>query len=714
MSMNNIILRSKKKQITITILVLFLLGTITSSNIIVNIDGQETDENPFRILFIMDDDYGGNCRYILQIFNGFGWDVTTTATKKVITGCSYVSFAEYEVNKTLSDLESIFLYDCISILPGESHDNLLDNSEFHSLIQRAVSRGIIVTAWCRAVRILARANVIQDRNVTGHADYEGEYVAAGATFHLLSPPIADGNVITSVRSQFYRQQTCDLIKTTAEKNKPAFIVFSTYLGGTGDEEGTIADLHYLGDTIVDSKGNIIMIGRTVSTDIPMVNAFQANNNGYLDITISKFHPNGSLIFSSYFGGEGHEWATGVAVDSEDNIVFAGITGSDNFPLKDPLQSENMGGSESNADCFVTKMAEDGQSLIFSTFLGGTGSDWCYEMNVDASDRIAITGTTYSSNFPLLNPHQNSIQGNLDCFVSFIEADGQSLLFSTYLGTIGLDHGRGIAFDSLENIIVTGQMGVGNLATDGAFQESHGGGSTDAYLAIFDIDGTLDYFSFLGGSGFERANDISIDSNDNVVITGYTMSTDFPLLEAYQNENKGSYEIFITKIDLSDKNVTFSTYLGGSKIDIGNAHTIDHENNIIITGKTTSSDFPMTHNPNQTYELTKYDVLLVKLKGDGSSLLFSTMFGGEEEDVGVGVTWHLNHSYIITGFTKSDDFPIYHAIQGEYAGICDMFIMKIQTEDVKETTSEIGIGLGIAGSGIVILISTSLIHKRRKR
>ncbi|NHK30282.1 MAG: DJ-1/PfpI family protein [Asgard group archaeon] len=715
MSLNSSISRGKKNKILITVFVLFLLSTLTSSNMMVNINGQESIDNPYRILFIMDDGYGGNCRYILQIFNDFGFDVTTAAYNKTIIGCSYVGFAEYEVNNTLSDLENIFLYDCISILPGNSHVNLLDNAEFHSLIQRAVSSGIIVTAWCRAVRILARADVINGRNVTGHADYQSEYEAAGATFHLLSPPIVDENVITSVRSQFYRQDTCDLIKATVEDNKPAFIDFSSFLGGTGDEEGTCASLHYLGDTIVDSKGNIIVVGRTTSTDFPVFNAFQENNNGGLDIVISKFHPNGSLIFCTYFGGDYHEWATSVAVDSEDNIVFAGITGSEDFPLQDPLQTENMGGAEGNADCFVTKMAEDGQSLIFSTYLGGTGSDWCYEMNVDASDRIAITGTTYSGNFPTENPHQSTLVGSLDAFLTFIEADGQSLLFSTYLGTIGFDHGRGIAFDSSENILLTGQMGVGNLATTGAFQASHGGGATDAYIASFSTDGTLNYFSFLGGAGFERANDISIDSNDNIVISGYTMSDDFPILEAYQNERAGSYEIFVTKIDTSGMNITFSTYLGGTNIDISEAHTIDNESNIIITGKTKSSDLPITHNPNRTYELTNYDVLLVKLKEDGSSILFSTTFGGEEDDIGIGIAWYTNHSYIISGFTKSDDYPIHHAVQGEFGGVCDMFVMKIQTEDIIITpSSEIGIAFAIAGSGIVLIISTIFVHKKRKR
>ncbi|NHJ41180.1 MAG: hypothetical protein FK731_14200, partial [Asgard group archaeon] len=670
--------------------------------------------NPYRILFVMDDDYGGNCQYIIQIFKGFGWEITTTATKKIITGCSYVSFAEFEVNKTLSELESFYLFDCISILPGDSHENLLDNTEFHSLIQQTISRGTIVTAWCRAVRILARADVIDGKNTTGHADYEDEYIAAGATFNLLSPPIADGNLITSVRSQFYRQQTCDLIKATVEDNKPAFIDFSTFLGGTGDEQGLVANLHYLGDTAVDSKGNIIVIGRTTSIDFPVFNAFQDSHNGNLDVTVSKFYPNGSLIFSTYLGGSAHEWATSVEIDSEDNIVLAGITGSEDFPLENPYQSEHMGGAESNADIFVAKLAEDGQSLIFSTFLGGTNSDWCYTLKLDANDRIAISGTTSSTNFPLLNPHQNSFRGILDSYLTVFEADGQSLLFSTYLGTTGQDNGRGIGFNSY-GVFLTGQMGVGDLGTEGAFQGTHAGGTLDAYLARFNINGTLEYFSFLGGTAVDRGNDIAIDGNENIILTGYTMSSNYPVLNAYQEENKGSCELFITKLNPTGENIIFSTYLGGGGIETGEALTVDQENNILITGKTKSNDYPITHNPNRTYELTEYDAFVSKIKDDGSRLLFSTTFGGEEEDVGIGICWYLNQSYVISGFTKSEEWPIYHAYQGEYAGNCDLFLMKISTEDVVEIpTSEIGIVVGVVGGCIIILIPTYLIQKRHKK
>ncbi|MBN2228373.1 MAG: SBBP repeat-containing protein, partial [Candidatus Thorarchaeota archaeon] len=218
---------------------------------------------------------------------------------------------------------------------------------------------------------------------------------------------------------------------TTEVNPVDLIDFSTYFGGTGDDR--IETISYaFGSTVVDSQGNIIVVGRTESTDFPLKDAFQDHINGISDGTISKFSPNGSLIFSTYLGGSAQEVPTGVAVDSDDNIIIGGVTGSSDFPLLNPLQSNFTGGTEGDADCFITKFSEDGQSLIFSTYFGGTGSDWLYTLNADSSGRIAISGTTESDDFPVLNAHQNTRSGTLDVFITLIEADGQSVLFSSYL------------------------------------------------------------------------------------------------------------------------------------------------------------------------------------------------------------------------------------------------------------------------------------------
>jgi len=505
----------------------------------------------------------------------------------------------------------------------------------------------------------------------------------------------------------------NLSVNTNEDIDQEIIDFSTFLGGTSDEQGTASYLEYLGATVVDSQGNIIVVGRTASVDFPTLNAYKENKSGGIDITITKFDVNGSLIFSTYFGGMFHEWATAVEVDSMDNIVFAGITGSFDFPLLNPYQNKCLGGSEGNADCFVAKLSKDGQTLLYSTYLGGTNSDWCYAMAVDANDRIAITGTTLSTNFPLVNATQNTHQGSLDAFVTLIDADGQSLLFSTYLGTTGIDHGRGIGFDSYNNVYVTGIVGIGNLSTEGAFQESSGG-SVDAYLSKYLPNGTNTYFTFLGGTSLDRANALAIDNNDDIVITGYTMSTIFPLANALQTEYSGGYDLFIMKFNHESMDLNFSTYYGGSYIDYSNAITTDHENNVIITGQSKSKNFPITHNTSYISSLDEYDAFIVKFTSDGSKVLFSTLFGGEEEDVAIAVDWYQNNTCIISGFTKSDAFPTRNAFQENYNGFCDMFVMKITAIEIADGNGLSGIGIAGSSLSVLILISITLIYRKRKK
>ncbi len=467
-----------------------------------------------------------------------------------------------------------------------------------------------------------------------------------------------------------------------ENSLTELIDFSTFLGGTGDEHEGVA--YGFGKTAVDSKGNIVVVGRTTSTDFPLKNPFQDHLNGYQDATISKFYPNGSLIFSTYFGGSAQEIITDLAFDSEDNIIVGGVTGSPDFQLVNAFQSNFTGGSEGDADCFIAKFSEDGQSLLYSTYFGGTGSDWCYTINIDSDGRMAISGTTESTNFPVLNAHQSTNSGALDVFVAFFEADGQSLLFSTYLGTTGTDHGRSIDFDSQGNILVTGKVAMGDIATEGVYQEEYAGGAADVFLAKFNPNGALAYLTFLGGADNEWANDLAVDSEDNAVITGFTVSDDFPTLNSYQDERVDYAEIFITKFTPDGQSVVFSTYFGGSSPDHGNGITIDSQNRIIITGKTQSADFPLTY-PCGIAESYYDNASLVVLDQEGS-FLFSMVFGGDVDDVGIGVAWHSYDSYIVIGYTESADFPIYEAYQDTIGGDFDMFVMKVDLQDLIDASS----------------------------
>ena len=218
--------RWKSRGCLIVLLVLLGLSTGASSTATSNIDAFVYSQDPVEILLLMDHGYGGNVPFILDIFERYGWSVTTTGLNETLISCSYLGFAEFTVDVLLTEISDLTQFDAISILPGDSHDLLRTNQTSLDLINEAVSEDLIVSAWCRGVRVLAAADVLDGKNITGNADYVAEYEAAGATFNELVPPIIDGNIVTGVRSQFYRNQMCEAIATAIgvyEPNGPSLV-----------------------------------------------------------------------------------------------------------------------------------------------------------------------------------------------------------------------------------------------------------------------------------------------------------------------------------------------------------------------------------------------------------------------------------------------------------------------------------------------------------
>lgn len=217
---------NKKCNHTLLAGVCFLLTLTIGIGVIVPPLAQANiQDGPIKILFVMDEDYGYCYGPIRAVFERFGWDITTTALTETLTSCDYADNVQLDVDIVLTEISDVTEYDIVTIMPGSSHDALRTNETALDLIRDAVSANLIVTAWCRAVRVLAVADVIDGKNVTGNVDYQAEYEAAGATFFESSPPITDGNIITSVRSTFYREETCNAIAAAVgfyESNAPTF------------------------------------------------------------------------------------------------------------------------------------------------------------------------------------------------------------------------------------------------------------------------------------------------------------------------------------------------------------------------------------------------------------------------------------------------------------------------------------------------------------
>lgn len=201
---------SQKYVISFFIVIMFSLSV---SAIPGNINTVSAVDDPVEILLILDHDYGGNVPPIITIFERYGWSITTTALNQSVVSCDYLGNEVMIVDILMTEISDLNQFDAISIMPGNSHELLRTNQTCFDIINAAVDAGIVVSAWCSAVRVLAAADVINGKNITGNADYEAEYLAAGATFNELVPPVIDGNLVTGVRSRYYREEMCQAIAT---------------------------------------------------------------------------------------------------------------------------------------------------------------------------------------------------------------------------------------------------------------------------------------------------------------------------------------------------------------------------------------------------------------------------------------------------------------------------------------------------------------------
>ncbi len=387
-----------------------------------------------------------------------------------------------------------------------------------------------------------------------------------------------------------------------------------------------------------------------------------------------------LAYSSYLGGGDYDQLYGIAVDISGNAYISGWTYSTNFPTTvGAFQTSYGGGTE---DALVVKINPAGNALVYSTYLGGSGDDLGLGVAVDSSGNAYITGQTYSTNFPILNPIQSVLRGQSDVFVTKINPAGNALVYSTYLGGSSGDVGESIAVDSSGNAYITGATPSTDYPTTaGAFQPAHVGLLyDDAFITKINPAGSaLVYSTYLGGNGDDIAMGIAVDSSGNAYVTGQTSSsTTFPTsVGAFQpSYGGGTWDAFVTKINAAGSGLVYSTYLGGNYEDIAYGIAVDSSGNAYITGSTYSFlDFPKA-NPIQGTIGGGRDAFVTKVNPVGNGLVYSTYLGGNSDEIGYGIAVDSSGSAYISGITPSTDFPTVNAIQGTLGGLVDAFVTKI--------------------------------------
>jgi Bacterial Ig-like domain (group 3)/Beta-propeller repeat len=318
------------------------------------------------------------------------------------------------------------------------------------------------------------------------------------------------------------------------------LIYSTYLGGNG------ADFGYA--IAVDAAGNAYVTGYTESADFHTIRAFQPTNRGGGDGFVAKLNSSGSaLVYSTYLGGSGRDYGSGIAVDNTNSAYVTGLTSSSDFPTKNPLQANNAGGDPGCAcDSFVSKISPTG-GLSFSTYIGGSGIDYSSGIAVDKAGDVYVTGSTDSIDFPTVNPLQASNRGGYDAFVFKLNSTGSALIYSTYLGGRKNDYGNGIGVDSMNNAHIAGETLSSDFPKKSQLQ-NYNAGQSDAFVSMLNPEGSaLVYSTFLGGSLADSAQSIAVDSTGNAYVAGSTQSINFRTSSPLQPAYRGGQDVFVAKI-----------------------------------------------------------------------------------------------------------------------------------------------------------------------
>ncbi|MHA2301161.1 MAG: SBBP repeat-containing protein [Candidatus Thorarchaeota archaeon] len=391
-----------------------------------------------------------------------------------------------------------------------------------------------------------------------------------------------------------------------------------------------------------------------------------------DFTPSQ--PGVNYTYSTYFGGSSTEYSFDIDVDSDDNVYFCGRTHSSDFPILNGSDS-SMGGDR---DCFIAKFSPNGD-LLYSTYIGGSS----YEAGggssiaVDTQGNIYLATDTHSSDFPTVNAIDPSYNGDYDVVVCKLNSSGDSLIYSTYLGSSRRDLPESIAVHSDGSAVVVGYTwGSYPIANNGALDAI---GNDPGFVTRLSPNGTEFIFS-----GLIDANDdvqcqgVAFDDEGYIYVASRTFATDFPVVNAYDNSSNGRSDTTIMKLHPNASSIEYSTYIGGSEDEDLAYIDIDGDGNAYVCGRTYSDDFPMVKAFDTTYGWG--DIFVVRLNASGESLDFSSYLGGDiinDNEFPYGIVVNDYGYAYVAAMSSAVDFQVVHPIDDTISGD-EVIISKIDT------------------------------------
>lgn len=369
------------------------------------------------------------------------------------------------------------------------------------------------------------------------------------------------------------------------------LVYISYIGGSGTDEGT--------GLVIDKEGNAYIAGGTNSADFPVKNAFRNKISGGYDAWVAKLDPSGkNLVFSTYVGGTSDDFAYGLAIDDKKDVFITGETKSWDYPVVNRYQLSPFGGM---SDAFITKLVPEGNSIVYSNFIGGSAMEAGSAVTIDPNGYACIVGQTESPNFQVIKPYQSSLKGTFNAFVTKFDPEGKyPAAYSTYLGGSNWDDGKGIIAHPDGSLTVVGSTKSPDFPTVNPIQPQLKG-LQDGFIATLTPDGSsLNQSTYFGGSMVDSISAVAQDSSNSIYIVGTSDSPDLPTILAYQSKLGGKSDLMLTKFNPTISQIEYCTYLGGSDIDEGRGVAVTGEGDAYMTGYTTSINFPKVWPYQQNY------------------------------------------------------------------------------------------------------------------
>lgn len=455
--------------------------------------------------------------------------------------------------------------------------------------------------------------------------------------------------------------------------------------------------------------------------VPVPGGFLLRDDGSVGFTLGAYDRSRPLVidptlaYSSFLGAGGLDFGSSVAVDNQGNAYVVGPTTSPLFPTTPGAEDTTFNGEQ---DGFVAKLTADGSALVYSTFLGGSGTDDADSVALDSRGNAYVRGITLSPDFPTTpGAFDRVFNGGIDAWVAKLSSNGSSLRYSTFLGGSGFDSGSGIAVDRRGAAYVPGITGSPEFpTTPGAFQtEFHGVGGPlppplgpgdfDGYLTKLDPDGSrLEYSTFLGASRLEAAFKVAVDPRGEAFVAGVTASTDFPTTSGAHDRTLGGItDAFVVRFNRDGSAPLYSTFVGGSGTEGALGFAVDLRGSAYVTGGSSSTDLPTTPGAFDRSSNGGDDAFVTKLTPDGSALAYSTFLGGAGSEGGYGLAVNVLGEAYVTGGTYSSDFPTTpDALDTTANGDSDVFLTMLTRDGSGLAYSTLLGGPGIdAGYGVSV-------------